>query len=198
MEGKMQKTKTKNATKDVSDAMALLKKDHQSVKALFERFERTDETSKKREIVEAACAELKVHAAVEEQLFYPALRQHMADEEGLIDEADEEHHEVKILMAELDMMDGSEENYCAKFEVLAENVRHHMKEEEESMFPKAKKTPIDFLALGERMRELKLKLEASGVEPGAEERMVAEFGIARTSPSRAAQTTFLAPVKARS
>lgn len=193
----MSKTKTKNATKNTTDAIALLKKDHQSVRALFDRFERTEETSKRREIVEAACAELKVHAAVEERLFYPALRQEMADEAGLIDEADEEHHEVKILMAELDMMDGSEENYCAKFEVLSENVRHHMKEEEGSMFPKAKKTAIDLSALGERMRELKARLEADGVEPGAEERMVAEFGVAEKSPSRAAQASFSAPIKGR-
>lgn len=193
----MSKTKTKNATKNTTDAIALLKKDHQSVRALFDRFERTEETSKRREIVEAACAELKVHAAVEERLFYPALRQEMADEAGLIDEADEEHHEVKILMAELDMMDGSEENYCAKFEVLSENVRHHMKEEEGSMFPKAKKTAIDLSALGERMRELKARLEADGVEPGAEERMVAEFGVAEKSPSRSAQASFSAPIKGR-
>lgn len=189
----MSKTKTKNTM----DAMGMLKKDHQAVKALFDRFERTEETSKKREIVEAACAELKVHAAVEEQLFYPALRQQMADKEGLIDEADEEHHEAKILIAELDMMDGSEDNYCAKFEVLSENVRHHIKEEEETMFPKAKKTSIDFAALGERMRELKSRLEANGVEPGAEERMVAEFGVVAASPSRAAQATFMAPMKGR-
>lgn len=193
----MQKTKTKNTAKNTMDAIGLLKKDHQTVRELFDRFERTEETSKRREIVEAACAELKVHAAIEERLFYPALRQQMADEAGLIDEADEEHHEVKILMAELDMMDGSEENYCAKFEVLSENVRHHMKEEEGSMFPKAKKTAIDFSALGERMRELKARLEADGVEPGAEERMVAEFGVAEKSPSRAAQASFSAPIKGR-
>lgn len=193
----MSKTKMTSPTKGATDAIALLKKDHQAVRALFDRFERTEEASKRREIVEAACAELKVHAAIEERLFYPALRQQMADEAGLIDEADEEHHEVKILMAELDMMDGSEENYCAKFEVLSENVRHHMKEEEGSMFPKAKKTAIDFSALGERMRELKARLEADGVEPGAEERMVAEFGVAEKSPSRAAQASFSAPIKGR-
>lgn len=107
-----------------------------------------------------SASEMKAHAAVEEELFYPSLRQKMEDEDGLLDEADEEHHAAKILIAELDLMSGAEENYCAKFTVLAENVRHHMKEEENELFPQAKKTDIDFDALGERMYARKQELLA--------------------------------------
>jgi iron-sulfur cluster repair protein YtfE (RIC family) len=176
------------------EAMSLLKKDHDKVKKLFDRFDKADSTAEKKEIAREACMELEIHSAVEEQLFYPALRQRMDDEDGLIDEADEEHHEAKILVAELKLMSGDEENYSAKFEVLAENIRHHIKEEEGSLFPKAKKTGIDFDALGERMRELKDRLTAEGVEPGAEAKMVEKFGVAAQSPSREAMKSFSAPM----
>src|SRR5678815_6043277 len=86
-------------------AFALLKADHDKVKKLFDKFEKADESSKG-EIVAEAIQELKVHAAIEEQVFYPALRHQMDDEEGLMDEADEEHHVAKFLIAELEQMKG--------------------------------------------------------------------------------------------
>ena len=171
-----------------TEAMSLLRKDHETVKKLFDRFEKTKDEGKKKEIVEEACRELKVHATVEEELFYPALRQKIDDKDGLLDEADEEHHEAKILIAELELMKGDEENYDAKFTVLSENVRHHIKEEESEMFPEAKKTMIDFDLLGERMWERKQELLANGVPPAPESRMVEKFGIVE-SPSRKAQGT---------
>lgn len=186
----MLRSKTKNS----KEAMSLLKKDHEKVKKLFDAFEDAESAAEKKSIVKDVCGELKVHATVEEQLFYPALRKQMEDEDGLIDEADEEHHEAKVLVAELELMSGDEENYSAKFEVLSENVRHHIKEEEGELFPKAKKTGIDFDALGEQMYELKRRLTAEGVEPGEEARMVGEFGVAKMSPSRKAEKTFTPPM----
>src|SRR4051812_18237891 len=104
-----------NFLKNSKEAMTLLKKDHDKVKKLFDAFEDAQSSSEMKTIVEDACRELKIHAAVEERLFYPALRKYMEDEDGLIDEADEEHHEAKILVAELELMSGDEENYRAKF-----------------------------------------------------------------------------------
>jgi hemerythrin-like domain-containing protein len=176
------------------DAISALKADHDKVKKLFDRFEDAEETSERKRIVEEACAELKVHAAIEEEMFYPALRQKMEDEDGLLDEADEEHHEAKILIAELGLMSGDEDNYCAKFEVLAENIRHHIKEEEGELFPKAKKTEIDFELLGERMAARKKELMADGVPEDTETEMVSKYGLMKESPSRKAQKTFEAPV----
>lgn len=184
-------------TKSKHEAMTILKQDHDKVKKLFDRFEKTDSTAECREIVREACAELKVHARVEEELFYPSLRLNMEDKDGLMDEADEEHHEAKILVAELELMSGEEDNYRAKFSVLAENVRHHIKEEEGEIFPKARKTSIDFDALGEQMYARKQELMMNGVEPDAEALMVAGFGVSRQSPSRRAQKTFTPPLRAR-
>ncbi len=189
----MLKFKTKNA----KEAMSLLKKDHDKVKKLFDSFEDAESTSEKKGIVKDACLELKVHAAVEERLFYPALRKYMEDEDGLIDEADEEHHEAKILVAELELMNGNEDNYCAKFEVLSENIRHHIKEEESELFPRAKKTSIDFDALGEQMYALKQRLTEDGVEPDAEAQMVGKFGLAEMSPSRKAEKTIAPPMSGK-
>src|SRR5688572_1285254 len=90
------------------NAIAMLKSDHQKVKELFDKFEEASNSSSKSKIVAEAITELKVHATVEEQLFYPALRQAIDDEEGLMDEADEEHHVAKILIAEIETMTGDE------------------------------------------------------------------------------------------
>jgi len=184
-------------TKSRHEAMRILKADHDKVKKLFDRFEKTDSDGECKEIVREACAELKVHARVEEEIFYPSLRLSMDDKAGLLDEADEEHHEAKILLAELELMSGDEDNYRAKFTVLSENVRHHIKEEEGEIFPKARKTSIDFDALGAQMHARKEELMMNGVEPDAEAQMVAGFGISRQSPSRRAQKTFTPPLRAR-
>lgn len=152
-------------------AIALLKKDHDAVKDLFEKFEKTEGRPAKTKIVKQALAELKVHAAIEEELFYPAVRKPVGKD--TMNEADEEHHVAKVLIAELEGMDGREDHYDAKFTVLAENVRHHIKEEENEVFPKAKDSTIDFQALGLAMVQLKEKLLAHGVPAAAEEAMVA-------------------------
>jgi len=149
------------------DAISLLKQDHENVKELFDLFEKTGDRAAKKELVEKAILELKLHAAIEEELFYPAVRQHAGDD--LINEADEEHHVVKLLIAELENMDSSADHYDAKFTVLGENVRHHIREEENEIFPKAKSMDKDWEALGQTMQQRKQELLAKGLPPTPEE-----------------------------
>src|SRR3954469_191036 len=112
-------------------AVVMLKDDHDQVKSLFDQFEKVKTRQAKLRLVREALTELKVHAAIEEELFYPAVRRTVGG--GLMNEADEEHHVAKLLIAELDGMDGTESHFDAKFTVLAENVRHHIEEEEGEM-----------------------------------------------------------------
>src|SRR4028118_210980 len=147
-------------------AVALLKGDHDRVKELFDRFEAARTRPAKVKIVRAALAELKVHAAIEEELFYPAVRKPVGKE--IMNEADEEHHVAKLLIAELDAMDGSESHFDAKFTVLAEIVRHHIQEEEDEMLPRAGAEKLDCGALAEKMTRRKESLLARGVPPVGE------------------------------
>jgi hypothetical protein len=175
-------------TKDkTTNAIAMLKEDHDKVKDLFERFEETNGSATKAKIVSEALMALKVHATIEEELFYPAVRQNIEGEEGIMDEADEEHHVAKVLIAELEKMTGDEEHWDAKFKVLAESIRHHIKEEEGKMFKEAKKTEIDFDILGSQMAHLKQKLMREGVPEDAEAKMIAKCGLRGDSPAKNAQ-----------
>jgi hypothetical protein len=135
--------------------------------------------------VRQALAELKVHAAVEEEIFYPAVRARVGKE--VMNEADEEHHVAKLLIAELDIMDGSESHFDAKFTVLAENVRHHIKEEENEMLPKAQAVKLDFESLAEKMLRRKERLLEDGVPAAGEERMVRASRGKGDSPAQAAK-----------
>ena len=117
------------------DALALLKKDHQSVEKLFARFEKNPSKA----IADKFVRELSIHAAVEEQLFYPAIRK--AAEENKLEEADdkvlealEEHHVAKWVLSEIEKLDEDDERFEAKCMVLIESVRHHVKEEEGELF----------------------------------------------------------------
>ncbi len=186
----MSKTKSQNHT----NAITGLKADHQKVKGLFDEFEKTNDRSTKMTIVSEALEELSIHATIEEEIFYPAVRPEIEDE--VMNEADEEHHVAKILIAELDEMDGTESHYDAKFTVLAENVRHHIKEEEEDMLPKAQKTEIDFDALGEKMLDRKKELLSEGVPVTDEAGMVANSERHGDSSAEAAKHT-ATPAKKR-
>ena len=119
------------------DAITLLKDDHKTVEALFKRFEKAGDAAfkEKRQIVDRIIEELAVHAAVEEQLFYPVTRQTVPETEDIALESLEEHHIVKWVLSELDGMDPTDERFDAKVTVLIENVRHHVEEEETEYFP---------------------------------------------------------------
>lgn len=166
-------------------AVDLLKKDHDTVKQLFDQFETAKSRPAKRKIVRAALDELKVHAVIEEEIFYPAVRKAIGKE--IMNEADEEHHVAKLLIAELDSMDGSESHFDAKFVVLAENVRHHIKEEEHEMLPKAKALKLDFEKLAEKMKRRKERLLTDGVPAFGEQAMVKASRGKGDSPAKAAK-----------
>src|ERR1700716_1732170 len=117
------------------DALALLKKDHQTVEKLFARFEKKPS----KETADRFVRELSIHAAVEEQLFYPALRklaqsEQLEEAEEEVLEALEEHHVAKWVLSEIEGLDEDDERFEAKCKVLIESVRHHVKEEEGSLF----------------------------------------------------------------
>lgn len=180
------------------DAIALIKSDHEKVKQLFDDFEDAESMREKKKIAQEAINELKIHAVIEENLFYPSVRQQIEDEEGIMDEADEEHHVAKVLIAELENMTGDEEHWEAKFTVLAENIRHHIKEEEGEMLPQAKKTDIDMKVLGQQMMELKQKLQEEGVPPAAEDEMIKKCGLRGDSPAINAEKNIDVPLKEKS
>src|SRR5687768_15540556 len=113
------------ATK-TKDALSILKADHKKVKQLFDDFEDADDASEKEEIAREACRELKIHAAIEEEMFYPTIRDAMEGDEELVNEAEEEHRVAKTLIEELSQ-GRQDEHFEAKFKVLAENVKHHIK-----------------------------------------------------------------------
>jgi hemerythrin superfamily protein len=119
------------------DAITMLKDDHKTVEALFKRFEKAGDgaIAEKRSIVDSIIEELAIHAAVEEQLFYPVTRATVPATEDIALESLEEHHIVKWVLSELDGMNPEDERFEPKVKVLMENVRHHVKEEEEEYFP---------------------------------------------------------------
>ena len=138
------------------DAITLLKQDHKTVKQLFAQFDKAGENAhvRKREIVDKLIEELSVHAAIEEQYFYPAVRQAVHELDDEILESLEEHHVVKWTLSELEDLDPKAERFDAKVTVLKESVLHHMKEEESELFPQAR------AAMGRKvLQELGTKLE---------------------------------------
>src|SRR6476620_9015752 len=122
------------------DAITLLRNDHKTVEQLFKRFEKAGDnaTVEKRQIVDRIIEELSIHAAIEEQLFYPVARATVPGTEDIALESLEEHHIVKWVLSELDGMDPTAERFDAKVTVLIENVRHHVEEEEGEFFPKVR------------------------------------------------------------
>src|SRR5688572_3170219 len=122
------------------DAIALLRDDHKTVEQLFKRFEKAGDRAyvEKRQIVDRIIEELSVHAATEEQVFYPVARETVPGTEDVALESLEEHHIVKWLLSELVDLDPEHERFDAKVTVLMENVRHHVEEEQDEFFPKVR------------------------------------------------------------
>jgi hemerythrin superfamily protein len=141
------------------DAIALLKEDHRRVKELFDRFDKAGDRANKTKckLVDSMIEELSVHAAIEEQVFYPAVREAVPDLDDDILEAIEEHHIVKWTLSELRDLDPTAENYDAKVTVLIESVTHHVKEEEGELFPEVRKSMSrkDLVELGAQLDERK-------------------------------------------
>jgi len=166
-------------------AVAILMKDHDTVKELFDKFEKAQSASEKEKIIYQALTELKIHASIEEEIFYPSVRKHVGAD--IMNEADEEHHVARVLIAELDRDGHGNDHRNAKFTVLAESIRHHIREEESKMLPKAKSVEIDFAALGQKMLDRKAKLKADGIPKDAEHMMVGKAKGRGDSPAAVAR-----------
>jgi hemerythrin superfamily protein len=161
-EGHMAKSRSKKSRDASANPIEMLRQDHQKVKHLIAEYEAAGEhaTSEKQGIAEKVFAELDVHASLEEEIFYPAVRDN-ADEEGaqLVIEAIEDHRVVKTLIDELRDLDAGDEQFQAKFKVLSENVEHHAEEEEQEMFPVARQALGDHVErIGQEMQQRKQEL----------------------------------------
>jgi len=150
------------SSKGAQDAVALLIADHKEVAAMFEKYEGLSDRAfaAKKKLAEEICTALTEHVTAEEEIFYPAFREAAARSDDLVDEAVVEHASAKDLIAQIQGMSPEEEMYDAKVKVLGEMIEHHVKEEEEEMFPKAKKTKMDMESLGQEIAVRKEQLHA--------------------------------------
>jgi hemerythrin-like domain-containing protein len=152
------------ASQRQQDAIALLRADHKKVSDMFEEYERRKgrlSPDKKLEMVQTICRELEVHAMIEEEIFYPAARQAVKDEE-ILDEALIEHGSAKELIRQLQDGQPGDELYDARVKVLGEYVKHHVKEEQGQLFPMVQKSRLDTRELGEELMRRKQELLGGG------------------------------------
>jgi len=145
------------------DAVELLTQQHREVKEMFDRFENMTDRAKvsKKKLADEICNALIMHTTIEEEIFYPATREASEETEDMVDEAVVEHASAKDLIAQIMEMDPGDDLYDAKVKVLGELVEHHVKEEEEEMFPKTKELKLDMQALGQEMKSRQQEIEAT-------------------------------------
>ena len=119
------------------EAIEMLKQDHDKVEQAFKAFEKGDHADMAacRQLIMAVCQDLKAHSTLEEEIFYPPVRDVMEDDD-IMNQALVEHETAKMLIEQLENMQEDDPNFHATFTVLGEYVRHHVKEEEGEMFPK--------------------------------------------------------------
>jgi len=166
-------TKSGSRKGHAEDAFTLLEEDHKRVQKLFKQFEKLDPDDEEacRELVETACEELEIHTTIEEEIFYPALREAL-EKADILDEAEVEHDSAKVLIEQLRSLEPSDPKYAATFTVLGEYVNHHIEEEESEMFKQAKKAKVDVDALGQQMLtrrgELEEELDGDGADDEVE------------------------------
>jgi hemerythrin superfamily protein len=155
-----------SSTARSEDATKILVADHKEVKALFKQYEKLADAeapaAEREAIATEICTKLTAHATVEEELFYPAAREALSDDDDLVDEAAVEHATAKDLIAQIEGSSPDDDPlYDAKVKVLGEYIDHHVKEEEDEMFPKVRKSEMDLLALGLAIADRKQELLAS-------------------------------------
>jgi hemerythrin superfamily protein len=147
-----------------ANAIELLKQDHREVESQFGEYEEAESNEERAELSAKICLALTVHAQIEEEIFYPRAREAIEDSE-LLDEAVAEHAGAKRLIAEIQSMEVGDELYDEKVTELAQQIEHHVKEEEEELFPEVENSKMDLEAVGrklaERKRELTSQLEGS-------------------------------------
>jgi hemerythrin superfamily protein len=141
------------------DAVSDLMADHRKVEDLFKQYENAGENGeKKQRLVAQITHELRIHMAIEEEIFYPASRDFV--EADMVNEAEVEHQGAKTLMDELAGMSPDDEYYDAKVKVLQEQIEHHVEEEETEYFPACRKSEMDLKAIGDQMESRKAELQA--------------------------------------
>lgn len=138
------------------DVFDMLKTDHRHVQDLFTKFEDADKRARA-SIADETLTALEVHAALEEELVYPAIAE-VIDDEDLVNEAKEEHHVAKLLIKELRKMDAEDEGFSTKFKVLGELVGHHIEEEEGEMFPQAQEGGFEPKSISDEVSKRKDRL----------------------------------------
>ena len=151
------------------DAIALLKADHRQVEKWFAEFQKARMPARKAKLAEQICDALKVHTAIEEEIFYPAFLAATQDEDKH-HEAEVEHEGAKKLIQTIEEMEPDDDYFSARVKVLAEMIKHHVKEEEKpgGMFSEARKSGMDLDELGLRLKARKEQLQSNG---GADPRM---------------------------
>ena len=152
-------------THDGTSAIEILKRDHDEVETMFRQYEESKDgarNAEKAELVAQICDALTVHARVEEQIFYPAARRALKEEDAkdLLDEAAVEHQTLKDIIGRLESAPAGDPLYDAGVKVLSEYVKHHVREEERELFPKVESSDADLDAIGARLAERKQQLEA--------------------------------------
>lgn len=152
------------ATRAPKDACDLLDTDHKNVKKMFKEYEELTNSrgrtvaQKKMDLARQICNELTVHAQIEEEIFYPALR-NVLKETDTIAEAEVEHQSAKDLIAQIEAMDSADEMFDAKVTVLGEYIDHHVKEERNEIFPKARSArKLDLVAMRDELMQRKEEL----------------------------------------
>ena len=158
------KTEADAAPQEPIDAITLLKMDHRVVDGLFDDFDKARGSERKAKIVQKICDELKIHTVIEEEIFYPAVRREI--DPAIVDEGVVEHDGAKVLINDLARAKPADKYYDAKVKVLAEEIRHHVQEEEKwlrGMFAQARRTDIDMEKLGAKLAARKSELQAIAV-----------------------------------
>jgi hemerythrin superfamily protein len=158
MPTKSRRKAAKRGAKSPRDAIALLRADHMKVTELFDQFEKAREDSRKQKLASEICNELKVHTTIEEEIFYPTVRGVLLKEHDLLDEAFVEHSSAKELIAQIEAGAPQDDKWEAKVMVLSEYIKHHVKEEQNELFPKVRKTKLDLRELGQRLAMRKKQL----------------------------------------
>lgn len=159
MTSKTTKKSTSTAAPKEQKATTLLRADHKLVSGLFADYDKARSPVRKQELVAQICTELTVHAQVEEEIFYPAFKEALKDKE-LVPEATVEHATLKELIAQVEGVEPDGEMFDAKIKVLSEYVKHHVKEEQNEMFPKAESSNLDMIELGAALTQRKAELLA--------------------------------------
>jgi len=158
-----QTVSTQGGMPGAQDAIALLTADHKEVSDMFEQFENLSDRAKasKAKLTKKICDALIAHTTIEEEIFYPAVREALKEGDDMVDEAVVEHASAKDLIQQLQEMDPDDDLYDAKVKVLSEQIDHHVEEEEEEMFKQARSTKLDMVALGQEMAQRKQEILAT-------------------------------------